>query len=63
MTNKEFDNDDFGRCDEIVVRQYFLTKTERVEWVDFDNRLVNGYKAAEIIDHIKKENNGTDRED
>jgi hypothetical protein len=52
MTNTEFDNATFCSRDKIVVRRYFRTETERVEWVDFDKRIVNGYKAAEIVEHI-----------
>ena len=52
MTNTEFDNAKFCSRDKIVVRRYFRTETERVEWVDFDKRIVNGYKAAEIVEHI-----------
>lgn len=53
MTNKDFDKDDFGKYDEIVVRRYFRTETERIEWVDFEKRTVNGYRAADIVEHIK----------
>lgn len=60
MTDKEFDNDDFGKYDEIVVRRYFRRETERVAWVDFDNRKVNGYKHAEIEQHIKKQQSGNE---
>lgn len=63
MTKEEFDNTAFSSRDKIVVRQYFRTFTECVGEVDFEKRTINGYKAAEIVEHIKKENNGTDRED
>ena len=55
MTKSEFDRDSFGKYDEIVVRRYFRQETERIEWVDFEKRTVNGYRAAEIIEHIKNE--------
>jgi hypothetical protein len=57
MTNEEFDRSTFSRRDEITVRRYFRTETERVEWVDFEKRLVNGYKAAEIVEHISTDPN------
>lgn len=57
MTNEEFDRSTFSRRDEITVRRYFRTETERVEWVDFEKRLVNGYKAAEIVEHISTDQN------
>lgn len=60
MTNEEFDNDDFGKYDEIVVRRYFRRETERVELVDFEKRTVNGYKPAEIEQHIKNNKPGNE---
>lgn len=52
MTNQEFDNTAFGSRDRIVVRQYFHTHTERIDEVDFEQRTINGYKAAQIVEHI-----------
>lgn len=52
MTNQEFDNTAFGSRDHIVVRQYFRTFTERIEEVDFGKRTINGYHAAQIVEHI-----------
>lgn len=66
MTNTEFDNATFCSRDKIVVRRYFRTETERVEWVDFDKRIVNGYKAAEIVEHItidQDNDRGTEKQD
>lgn len=66
MTNEEFDRSTFSRRDEITVRRYFRTETERVEWVDFEKRLVNGYKAAEIVEHItidQDNDRGTEKQD
>ncbi len=48
MTKSEFDRDRFGKYDEIVVRSYFRSERERVEWEDFEERLVNGHKAASL---------------
>ncbi len=56
MDNKEFDNTRISSRDEIVVRRYFRQERERVEWVDFDKRTINGYRAAEIIEYVKNEN-------
>ena len=52
MTNQEFDNAAFGSRDRIVVRQYFHTHTERIDEVDFEKRTINGYHAAQIVEHI-----------
>lgn len=54
MTNIEFDKAQFGKGDEIVVRKYFGTITERVYSVDFSQRTVNEHDASLIIKHIKK---------
>ena len=55
MNNKEFDNTRISSRDEIVVRRYFRQERERVEWVDFDKRTINGYRAAEIVEYVKNE--------
>ena len=52
MTKQEFDNTAFGCCDKIVVRQFFHTFTERIKEVDFEKRTINGYYAAQIVEHI-----------
>ena len=66
MTNKEFDNTAFGSQDKIVVWQYFHTHTERVVEVDFERRTINGYRAAQIVEHIMIDpdnDNGTEKQD
>lgn len=66
MTNKEFDNTAFGSQDKIVVRQYFYTHTERVVEVDFERRTINGYRAAQIVEHIMIDpdnDNGTEKQE
>ena len=52
MTIEEFDNTKFGRNDEIVVRKYLHREKERVVWVNFGERLINGYKPMEIVEYI-----------
>lgn len=56
MTNEEFDNTRFGCNDEIVVRRYLSRFIEKVEYVNFERRTINGYQALEIISHIKHSN-------
>lgn len=66
MTNKEFDSTAFGSQDKIVVRQYFHTHTERVVEVDFERRTINGYRAAQIVEHIMIDpdnDNGTEKQE
>lgn len=62
MNNREFDNTRISSRDEIVVRRYFRQERERVEWVDFEKRTINGYRAAEIIEYVKNENENENQE-
>ena len=57
MNNREFDNTRISSRDEIVVRRYFRQEREKVEWVDFEKRTINGYRAAEIVEYVKNEDN------
>lgn len=49
MTNEEFDNTSFNSNDKITIHKYFYRETENVRWVDFTERIINGYKIEEII--------------
>lgn len=55
MDNAEFDKIRIGSRDEIVVRRYLGRERQRVEWVNFDRRLINGYSAEEIVEYVKNE--------
>ena len=48
MTDEEFDNASFNSNDKITIHKYFFRETENVKWVDFTERLINGYKLEEI---------------
>ncbi len=52
MTHKEFINATFRRTDKIVVRQYFTRHTEKIVSVDFMEETINGYRIAQIEQHI-----------
>lgn len=52
MTDQQFDNTRFGKGDEIEVRNYLKREIEEVEYVNFEHRTINGYKAAEIEKYI-----------
>ena len=54
MTEEEVDNIPFTAGDEVIVYKYFGTERQDVEYVNFNNRTVNGYKASEIKEYIKK---------
>ena len=53
MTDKEFDEAQFGYGDYVEIRKYFGKETQEVEFVNFSKRTVNGYCTEEIIKHIK----------
>lgn len=48
MTDEEFDNANFNSNDKIVIRKYFFREIENIKWVDFTERLINGYRLEEI---------------
>lgn len=51
MTDEEFDNASFNSNDKITIRKYLFQETENVKWVDFTERIINGYKIEDIIKH------------
>ncbi len=57
MTHKEFINATFRRTDKIVVRQYFTRHTEKIVSVDFTEETINGYRIAQIEQHITHNSN------
>ena len=52
MTEQQFDKTHFGKGDRIEVRNYLKKETEDIEFVDFTERRINGYKPNEIIQYI-----------
>jgi hypothetical protein len=51
MTDEEFDNASFNSNDKITIRKYLFRETENIKWVDFTERIINGYKIEDIIKH------------
>ena len=53
MTDEEFDNACFNSNDKIVIRKYFFREVENIKWVDFADRLINGYTLEEIVEYYE----------
>ena len=51
MTDEEFDNASFNSNDKITIRKYLFQETENIKWIDFTERIINGYKIEDIIKH------------
>ena len=51
MTDEEFDNISFNSNDKITIRKYLFRETENIKWIDFTERIINGYKIEDIIKH------------
>lgn len=51
MTDEEFDDASFNSNDKITIRKYLFRETENIKWVDFTERIINGYKIEDIIKH------------
>lgn len=51
MTDEEFDNTSFNSNDKITIRKYLFRETENIKWIDFTERIINGYKIEDIIKH------------
>lgn len=60
MTDEEFDNTTFRKCDKIEVRHYFRTEVEDVEYVNIIDRYINNYKPQQISKYIPYENRRTE---
>ena len=55
MTDEEFDNACFNSNDKIVIRKYFFREVENIKWVDFADRLINGYTLEEIVEYYESQ--------
>jgi hypothetical protein len=51
MTDEEFDNASFNSNDKITIRKYLFRETENIKWIDFTERIINGYRIEDIIKH------------
>jgi len=51
MTDEEFDNASFNSNDKITIRKYLFREIENIKWIDFTERIINGYKIEDIIKH------------
>ena len=51
MTDEEFNNTNFNSNDKITIRKYLFQETENIKWIDFTERIINGYKIEDIIKH------------
>lgn len=54
MTDEEFDKECFSAGDEIVFRKYYYRERETIEYINFNCRIINGYRPSEIIEIIHK---------
>ena len=54
MTDEEFDNASFNSNDKITIRKYLFRETENIKWIDFTERIINGYRIEDIIKHESK---------
>lgn len=59
MTDEEFDNTMFRKGDKIVVRHFFKTEVEDVEYVNIIDRYVNNYKPQQVSKYIHYEKRRT----